>query len=107
MAKGTKYFDFTIGNDPLEFTFGGLVRGFSHREIKILCTLCHYNSLVCARLVGDAADLKEAVVETDLRTLNNRNVVNSDQEERSYSLVPLAGEFLRRAKRKMVSDTGR
>jgi tetratricopeptide (TPR) repeat protein len=50
--------------------------------------------------------LSPAEVETALGSLANRSLVVPDQEGRTYALVPMVADFLRRRKPEVVAETG-
>lgn len=93
-------------NDPLEFTFGDLARDFTEAETKVLCALSYFSLPAEVKHLAELAKLKKAAAETALRTLANRSLVNPDQEETNFVLVPMVADFLRRARPAAVAETG-
>ena len=93
-------------NDPLEFTFGDLARDFTEAETKVLCALSYFNQPAEVKHLAELAELDEAAAEIALRTLANRSLVNPNQEETNFVLVPMVADFLRRARPEVVAETG-
>ncbi len=93
-------------NDPLEFTFGDLARDFTDDETKVLCALSYFSLPAQVEHLAELAELEKAAAEIALRTLANRSLVNPDQEETNFVLVPMVADFLRRARPAAVAETG-
>ena len=93
-------------NDPLEFTFGDLARDFTEAETKVLCALSYFSLPAQVEHLAELAELETAAAEVALRTLANRSLVNPDQEETNFVLVPMVADSLRRARPEVVAETG-
>ncbi|MBI3423769.1 MAG: AAA family ATPase [Acidobacteria bacterium] len=93
-------------NDPLEFTFGDLARDFTDDETKVLCALSYFSLPAEVEHLAELAELEKAAAEVALRALANRSLVNPDQEETNFVLVPMVADFLRRAQPEAVAETG-
>jgi tetratricopeptide (TPR) repeat protein len=93
-------------NDPLEFTFGDLARDFTEAETKVLCALSYFSLPAEIEHLAELAELETAAAEVALRTLANRSLVNPDQEETNFVLVPMVADFMRRARPAAVAETG-
>lgn len=93
-------------NDPLEFIFGDLAREFTENETRVLAALSFFTLPATVKHVAELLGLDDELVDTALRTLANRSLVVPDQEEISYSLVPMVAEFLGRNRPGIVVETG-
>ncbi|MBV9926428.1 MAG: tetratricopeptide repeat protein [Acidobacteria bacterium] len=93
-------------NDPLEFVFGDLVNEFTEAETKVLCALTYFTLPAKVEHITAVADCDEKSIETALRSLANRSLVVPDNEEKTFALVPLVADFLRRRKPEVVAETG-
>jgi tetratricopeptide (TPR) repeat protein len=94
-------------NDPLEFIFGDLAREFTADETRVLAGLTYFTLPAKVEHIVELAGLDTEPVETALSTLSNRSLVVPDQEERSFALVPMVADFLRRKRPEVVEETGR
>jgi tetratricopeptide (TPR) repeat protein len=94
-----------LGNDPLEFVFGDLVREFTPEETRVLVALTYFNLPTKVGHIATVANLRNEIADSSLRTLSNRSLVVSDQEEKAFSLVPMVADFLRRKCPEIVADT--
>jgi tetratricopeptide (TPR) repeat protein len=94
------------GNNPLEFIFGDLLDTFSDNETKALAALTHFTTAVEVKFIAELALLNQAAAQGALSDLSNRALVVPDQEERSFALVPMVAEFLRRKRPEVVAETG-
>lgn len=92
-------------NDPLEFIFGDLVEDFSEEETVVLCALTYFTLPAkmehITELAGSPADIDRA-----LRSLINRSLVVPSEELKTFALVPLVADFLRKKKPDIVAETG-
>lgn len=93
-------------NDPLEFIFGDLVQEFTEDETKVICALSYFTLPAKVEHLAELAELEIETAGIALRTLANRSLVTPDQEETAFALVPMVADFLRRARPKVVADTG-
>lgn len=94
------------GNDPLEFIFGHLADAFTETDTNVLCTLTHFTLPAKAEHIAPVLACPEVDVEKTLRSLANRSLMLHNLEQQTYTLVPLAGDFLRKKKKKAVDDRG-
>lgn len=93
-------------NDPLEFVFGDLAETFTQSETHVLSALCHFTFPTEVKFIAELAGLSTAKVETALRDLMDRALINGDVEARRFAMMPLASIFLRRAKPESVQAAG-
>lgn len=94
------------GNDPLEFIFGDLVEGFSLEETNILCALTHFSQPAKVEHIADLAGCTKANADSALRSLTNRSLVVPSEELKTFGLVPLVSDFLRKKKPEVLIETG-
>jgi tetratricopeptide (TPR) repeat protein len=94
------------GNDPLEFVFGDLVEDFSSDETSTLCALTYFTLRAKAEHVADVAGNAEVDADRALRRLTNRSVVVPSEELKTFTLVPLVADFLRKKKPDVMAETG-
>lgn len=93
-------------NDPLEFIFGDLLDTFTENETKVLAALTYFTQLVEVQFIADLAGLSKTATATALMDLASRALVIPDEEDISYSLVPMVADFLRRRRPEVVAETG-
>jgi len=93
-------------NDPLEFIFGDLAQEFTDDETKVLCALTYFSLPAEVKHIAANAGLDDEPAETALRSLANRSLVVPDSEERSFALVPMVADFLRKSRPEVVQETG-
>jgi tetratricopeptide (TPR) repeat protein len=91
-------------NDPLEFIFGDLVEGLSEAETRALCVLSEFTFPAKVEQIIELANCSEADIDYALRSLVNRSLVVPSDELKTFSLVPLVGDFLRRKRPEVVSE---
>lgn len=94
------------GNDPLEFIFGDLVEDFSDDETRALCALTYFTLPARPGHVSELAGRAESHTDRALRSLINRALVVPSEELKTFSLVPLVADFLRKKKPEVVAETG-
>jgi tetratricopeptide (TPR) repeat protein len=94
------------GNDPLEFIFGDLVENFSEAETRLLCALIYFTLAAKSEHLADLAECSKENADLVLRSLVNRSLVVPSEEFKSFSLVPLVADFLRKRKLAVVKETG-
>src|SRR6185503_15542719 len=94
------------GNDPLEFIFGDLVHDFSEGETNVLCALTYFTLPAKFEHISDIAECTSADTECALRSLVNRSLVVPSDELKTFILVPLVADFLRKKKPEVISETG-
>ena len=58
------------------------------------------------KFIAELGSLSEPDAEDALKTLANRSLVQPDQEERNFILLPMVAVFLRRARPEVVAETG-
>ncbi|HYV13153.1 MAG TPA: tetratricopeptide repeat protein [Pyrinomonadaceae bacterium] len=93
------------GNDPLEFIFGDLVENFSEAETHILCALTYFNLPTKVEHISDVAECSSADTDRALRSLANRSLVVPSEELKTFALVPLVADFLRKKKPEVIAET--
>jgi tetratricopeptide (TPR) repeat protein len=94
------------GNDPLEFIFGDLVEDFDDAETKALCALTYFNLPACVEHVATLAALPEPDTDRALRKLTVRSLAVPTDELKTFTLVPMVADFLRKKKPEVVAETG-
>lgn len=94
------------GNDPLEFIFGDLVDDFTDPETNVLCGLTYFRLPAKVEHVTELAECYQNDADRALRSLVNRSLVVPSAQLKSFSLVPLVGDFLRRKEPAVVAETG-
>lgn len=95
-----------LGNDPLEFIFGDLVQDFSDAETKALCALTYFTLLAKVEHIAPLAELPEVETDRALRSLVNRSLAVPSDEFKTFTLVPMVADFLRKKKPEVVAETG-
>lgn len=93
-------------NDPLEFIFGDLVEEFTSAEIKVLSALTYFTLPAKVEHVAAVAGLPAGGTSLALRSLANRSLATPNDELRTFTLVPMVADFLRRKKPDTVAETG-
>ena len=94
------------GNDPLEFIFGDLVEDFDDAETRALCALTYFSLPASVEHVATLAGLPEADTDRALRKLTVRSLAVPSDELKTFTLVPLVADFLRKKKPGVVAETG-
>lgn len=94
------------GNDPLEFIFSDLVRDFTDAETRILCALTYFTLPAKLEHLAELAGYQDTDANPALRGLVNRSLVVPSEEFKTFSLVPLVGDFLRKKKPEVIAETG-
>jgi tetratricopeptide (TPR) repeat protein len=94
------------GNDPLEFIFGDLVEDFDDDETKALCALTYFTLPAKVEHVAAIAGLPEAETDRALRKLTVRSLAVPTDELKTFTLVPMVADFLRKKKPEVVAETG-
>jgi len=94
------------GNDPLEFIFGDLVEDFSDVETRVLCALTYFILPAKVEHISELAGDAESNTDRALRSLANRSLVVPSDELKTFVLVPLVSDFLRKKKPEIVEETG-
>lgn len=94
------------GNDPLEFIFGDLLDTFSPNETRVLAALTYFTIPIEVKFVAELSGITETTAQTALGDLASRALVLPDLEERSFALVPMVADFLRRRRPQVVAETG-
>lgn len=93
-------------NNPLEFIFGDLLDTFTLNETKVLAALTHFTIPIEVKFVAELGGVTEAAAQTALSDLASRALVLPDVEERSFALVPMVADFLRRKRPEVVAESG-
>jgi tetratricopeptide (TPR) repeat protein len=93
-------------NDPLEFIFGDLVEDFSDNETRVLCALTYFTLPAKMEHISEIAESPEIDIDRALRSLINRSLVVPSEELKTFVLVPLVADFLRKTKPEVVAETG-
>ena len=94
------------GNDPLEFIFGDLVEDFDAEETQALSSLTYFTLPASVEHVAAIAGLPEPDTDRALRSLTNRSLAVPTDELKSFTLVPMVADFLRKKKPEVVAETG-
>lgn len=94
------------GNDPLEFIFGDLVEDFDDAETEALCALTYFTLPASVEHVAAIAGLPEPDTDRALRKLTVRSLAVPTDELKTFTLVPLVADFLRKKKPEVVAETG-
>jgi tetratricopeptide (TPR) repeat protein len=93
-------------NDPLEFIFGDLLKTFTENEIKVLAALTYLTQLAEVKPIAEVAAITSPAAEVALGDLSIRALVAPDEEEKTFSLVPMVADFLRRTRPEVVKEIG-
>ena len=94
------------GNDPLEFIFGDLVEDFEEAETKTICALAYFTLPASVAHVAPLAGLPEPETDRALRKLTVRSLAVPTDELKTFTLVPMVADFLRKKKPEVVAETG-
>ncbi|HET6977632.1 MAG TPA: tetratricopeptide repeat protein [Pyrinomonadaceae bacterium] len=94
------------GNDPLEFIFGDLVDDFSEAEMSVLSALTYFTLPAKTPYITELAECSETDADYALRSLINRSLVVPSEELKTFALVPLVADFLRKKKPNFVEEIG-
>ncbi|MEI7820226.1 MAG: tetratricopeptide repeat protein, partial [Verrucomicrobiota bacterium] len=94
------------GNDPLEFIFGDLVEDFDAAETQALCALSYFTLPAKVEHVAAIAGLPEPDTDRALRKLTVRSLAVPTDELKTFTLVPMVADFLRKKKPEVVAETG-
>ena len=94
------------GNDPLEFIFGDLVEDFEEAETKAICALSYFTLPASVAHVAPLAGLPEPETDRALRKLTVRSLAVPTDELKTFTLVPMVADFLRKKKPEVVAETG-
>jgi tetratricopeptide (TPR) repeat protein len=94
------------GNDPLEFIFGDLVEAFNEAETRVLCAFTYFTLPAKVEHIIDLVECPEADIDRAVRSLVNRSLVVPSEELKTFALVPLVADFLRKKKPEVVTETG-
>ncbi|HKG48403.1 MAG TPA: AAA family ATPase [Pyrinomonadaceae bacterium] len=94
------------GNDPLEFILGDLIENFSDDETRVLCALTYFTLPAKVEHVSEVAACPSVDADRALRSHVNRSLVVPSDELKTFTLVPLVADFLRKKKPEVVEETG-
>ncbi|HKU76789.1 MAG TPA: tetratricopeptide repeat protein [Pyrinomonadaceae bacterium] len=93
-------------NDPLEFIFGDLVEDFTESETSLLCALTYFTLPAKVEHLVEVSECSQSDANRALRSLVNRSLVVPSEEFKTFALVPLVADFLRKKKPEVVIETG-
>jgi hypothetical protein len=94
------------GNDPLEFIFGDLIEGFGDDETHVLSALTYFTPPAKVENIAEVAGCSAQDADRALHSLVNRSLVVPSEELKTFTLVPLVADFLRKKKPEVVATTG-
>jgi hypothetical protein len=94
------------GNDPLEYIFGDLLESFNENETKVLAALTHFAQPAKLKWLAELTNLPERAAETALEDLNDRSILVSNIESRTFYLPPLTAKFIKTRRPEAVTQTG-
>ena len=94
------------GNDPLEFIFGDLVKDFDDAETQALCALTYFTQPASVKHVAAIGGLPEPDTDRALRRLTVRSLAVPTDELKSFTLVPLVADFMRKKRPDVMAETG-
>jgi hypothetical protein len=93
------------GEEALEFIFGDLLDSFTSEEMGLVIALSLFHSLTAVRYVAELSGLAPLAAQAALEELTDRSLVISDAESKNFTLGPLVGDYLRRARPIAVRET--
>ena len=93
-------------NDPLEFIFGDLVEDFDDAETQALSALTYFTLPAKVVHIAAIAALPEPDTNYALRKLTVRSLVVPTNELKSFTVVPMVADFLRKKKPEVITETG-
>ena len=93
-------------NDPLDFIFGDLVETFTADETAVLAALVYFTQPAPIEWLLPLTGLSSKAAETTLDGLRNRALLVEDTRAATWLLPPLAAQFLRRVRSKVVAVSG-
>ncbi len=93
-------------NDPLEFIFGDLVEDFEDDETIALCALTYFTLPAEVKHVAAIAGLTEPDTDLAVRKLTVRSLAIPSDELKTFTLIPMVADFLRKKKPEVVAETG-
>lgn len=94
------------GNDPLNFIFGDVLTTLSGADIKILAALSFPSQPIPIKAISEISGVATDYVRRHLKVLTNIALAVPYQDEKEYSLVPMVGDFLRKARHEVMKQTG-
>ena len=94
------------GNDPIEFIFGDLVEDLSEAETLVLCALTYLTLPARVEHIAELAECTKADADRALRSVVSRSLVVPSEGLRTFALVPLVADFLRKQKPDIVAKMG-
>lgn len=94
------------GNDPLEFIFGDLLARFTPEEERIVATLSYPTEPIPVTAIAEISGTDEPTTRRSLKLLTNRSIVVPQEGEEKYALVLMVAEFIRHARREVVTQMG-
>ncbi len=94
------------GNDPLEFILGELVEHSRETEMRVVCVLTYFTLPAKVQHIAEIAERSEADTNVALGSLINRSLVLPSEEPKTFTVVPLVADFLRKKKKEVMEETG-
>lgn len=93
-------------DDPLEFIFGDLVEDLSENEVSVLCTLSYFTIPAKIEHIVAITSLTVAVADQSLRSLVNRSLVVPTEELKTFTIVALVADFIKKRMPEVVMIVG-
>ncbi|MEK6259468.1 MAG: DUF4062 domain-containing protein [Planctomycetota bacterium] len=93
-------------NDPLKFIFGELLETLTDSETKALAALTYFTRPMEIKFIAELATLTRPAAKIALDDLASRALVVPDVAEKTFVLVPMVADFLRRKRPEVVQQTG-
>jgi hypothetical protein len=94
------------GNDPLDYIFGDLLDTFTPSETAVLAALTHFTQPAQVQWIADVAQLAAPQAQTALEDLADRALLVGDPAAQTFTLPPLAAQFLRAKRPEAVAQSG-
>jgi tetratricopeptide (TPR) repeat protein len=94
------------GNDPLEFIFADLVDDFTPEETRALSALTYFTLPAKIEHIAELAQCDVQEADRALRSLSVRSLAVPNNESKTYTLVPLVADFLRKKRPEIIAETG-
>lgn len=93
-------------NDPLEFIFGDLVEDFSDQEMAVLCVLTYFRLPANLEHITELTGYSKTDTDHALRKLSNSSLVVPSEDLKTFRLVPLVADFLRKSNPNVIRERG-
>lgn len=91
------------GNDPLEFIFGDLVEALRDEETHVLCALIYFALPAKIDHISEVSGCSAGDTDRTLRSFVTRSLIVPSDELKTFTLVPLVADFLRKKRPEVVS----